>query len=201
MMKNGLLVWNIVLTLVVGFLLVTHFTSGKKVQTKAARVTEAGATERPFRIAYFEMDSVENHYDMVKDVQAELSRKEEEYSKKVSELDYRYRKTMQDYQDKERAGTLTQQEAENAPMIVKRLEESIRSEKQALDQDYQEFAMRRNLNLRKKIEEYVAEYNKNKEYSYIVSYEQGLFYYKDTIYNITSDLIRGLNEAYKKKKD
>ena len=32
----------------------------------------------------------------------------------------------------------------------------------------------------------------------IISYEPGLFYYKDTAYNITEDLVKGLNEKYKK---
>ena len=48
-----------------------------------------------------------------------------------------------------------------------------------------------------KIEAYLQEYNKNHNYTYIVSYEQGLFYYKDSVNNITADLIKGLNERYK----
>ena len=61
--------------------------------------------------------------------------------------------------------------------------------------------MRRMKDVKTKIENFLKEYNKTKNYSYIVSYEQGLFYYKDTAYNITSDVIRGLNEMYKSKKD
>ncbi|MEI9908824.1 MAG: OmpH family outer membrane protein [Bacteroidota bacterium] len=55
--------------------------------------------------------------------------------------------------------------------------------------------------LKTKIEEFLKEYNKTKNYSYIIVYEQGLFYYKDTAYNITADVIKGLNEMYKSKKD
>jgi len=43
----------------------------------------------------------------------------------------------------------------------------------------------------------LQEYNKSHSYTYIVSYEQGLFYYKDSVNNITADLIKGLNERYK----
>ena len=60
--------------------------------------------------------------------------------------------------------------------------------------------MRSQLSLKKSIEEFVAKYNETRQYSYIVSYEQGLFYYKDTMYNITADLIKGLNDEYKNKK-
>jgi len=61
--------------------------------------------------------------------------------------------------------------------------------------------MRSQLNLKKAIEEFISEYNKEKQYTYIVSYEQGLFYYKDTVFNITADLVKGLNQQYKAKKN
>jgi len=44
--------------------------------------------------------------------------------------------------------------------------------------------MRLNLGVKKAIEDFLAEYNKTRNYSYIVSYEQGLFYFKDTADNI-----------------
>jgi outer membrane protein len=57
--------------------------------------------------------------------------------------------------------------------------------------------MRRQNEIKAKIEEYLREYNNASAYTYIVSYEPGLFYYKDTAYNITADLVKGLNERYK----
>jgi outer membrane protein len=83
---------------------------------------------------------------------------------------------------------------------VRQLEQTLKGRKQELDQQYQDFVMRRNLSVKKKIEEFLAQYNKDGKYSYIVAYEQGLFYYKDTAYNITNDLIRGLNLEYKNEK-
>jgi outer membrane protein len=95
----------------------------------------------------------------------------------------------------------TQADLEAAQQDLKILSDKLKGQKQELDQEYQDFVMRRNLTVKKKIEDFLAEYNKTKNYSYIVSYEQGLFYYKDTAYNITNDLIKGLNELYKDKKD
>ena len=86
-------------------------------------------------------------------------------------------------------------------MDIRQLEDRLKNRKQELDQQYQDFVMRRNLSVKKKIEDFLTEYNKTKDYSYIVAYEQGLFYYKDTVYNITDDVIKGLNEEYKNKKD
>ena len=53
--------------------------------------------------------------------------------------------------------------------------------------------------MRIKIEDYLKEYNKGKGYSYIFSSAPEFMYLKDTTYNITEDLINGLNKLYPKK--
>jgi outer membrane protein len=138
---------------------------------------------------------------MVKDVKAEISKKDEDYTNSLTQLDYTYRNKIMEYQQKEKAGTMVQADYEKAQVELKQLEDRLKNRKQELDQQYQDFVMRKNLGVKKKIEDFLTEYNKSKGYSYIVAYEQGLFYFKDTVYNITSEVIRGLNEEYKSKKD
>jgi outer membrane protein len=198
-MKNGLLAWNVVLTIIVGYLLFSQF-SKKKDKVETARVTakEHSADSSAFRIAYFEMDSIENNLDMVKAVKAEIAKKDEEYNYGLSQIDFTYKKKLDEYQQK--SSTMTQADYEKAQADVRQLEQTLKGRKQELDQQYQDFVMRRNLSVKKKIEDFLAEYNKDNKYSYIVAYEQGLFYYKDTAYNITNDLIRGLNIEYKNEK-
>ena len=96
---------------------------------------------------------------------------------------------------------MIQADYEKAQVELRQLEDRLKNRKQELDQQYQDFVMRKNLGVKKKIEDFLTEYNKTQGYSYIVAFEQGLFYYKDSAYNITSDLIKGLNEEYKNKKD
>ena len=201
-MKNGLLVWNVVLTLVAGYLLYAHLSKkGMSSMSDKSFHKDSLSVHSPFRIAYFEMDSIENHFNMVKDVKAEIAKKDEEYTNSLGQLDYTYRNKIQEYQQKEKAGSMVQADYEKAQIELKQLEERLKGRKQELDQQYQDFVMRRNLGVKKKIEDFLTEYNKTKGYSYIVAYEQGLFYYKDTVYNITDDVIKGLNEQYKNKKD
>lgn len=201
-MKNGLLVWNIVLTLLVGYLLFAQLNkkgnvvAGNKNVSRDSNVANAG-----FRIAYFEMDSIETHFTMVKDIKAEIAKKDEEYSNSLNQLDATYKNKILEYQQKEKAGTMVQADYEKAQVDLRQLEDRLKNRKQELDQQYQDFVMRKNLGVKKKIEDFLTEYNKTQGYSYIVAYEQGLFYYKDTTYNITSEVIKGLNEEYKNKKD
>jgi outer membrane protein len=202
-MKNGLLVWNVILTLVAGYLLYAQFSkkgNGKVAAKNAAK--DSLSINKPFRIAYFEMDSVQANTQLVKEVQGEIEKREKEYTGQLSQYESAYRNKLQEYQQKEKAGAMTTQaDYEKAQVDLKQLEDRLKSKRQELDQQYQDFVMRSQLSLKKSIEEFVARYNETKQYSYIVSYEQGLFYYKDTVYNITTDIIKGLNDEYKSKKD
>ena len=201
-MKNGLLVLNIILTIAVSYLLYAQFNSKKPASSVDKPVTKDPSTNNnPFRIAYFEMDSVEANFSMVKDVKAELNKKEESINMELDKMDKSYRDKVNSYQQKAKAQSMTQVQSEMATQDLMSTQEQMKNQKQALDQEYNDFMMRRMKDVKTKIEEFLKEYNKTKNYSYIVSYEQGLFYYKDTAYNITSDVIRGLNEMYKSKKD
>ena len=56
--------------------------------------------------------------------------------------------------------------------------------------------------LKKKINEFLTEYNQSRGYSYIFSYSStiNILFYKDTALNITNEVVSGLNEAYNKTK-
>ena len=56
-MKNGLLVWNVILTLVAGYLLYSHFSKkGNGAVAAKNAVKDSISDNKPFRIAYFEME-------------------------------------------------------------------------------------------------------------------------------------------------
>jgi outer membrane protein len=200
-MKNGLLVLNIILTIAVGYLLYAQFNAKKPAKIVTESTVKNTPANSDFRFGYFEMDSIEANFSMVKDVKTELSKKEETINTELDRMDKNYRDKVNDYQQKAKAQTMTQAQSEMATQDLMSTQEQMKNRKQALDQDYSDFMMRRMKDVKSKIEDFLKEYNKTKNYSYIVSYEQGLFYYKDTAYNITADVIKGLNEMYKSKKE
>ena len=200
-MKNGLLIWNIALTLIAGYLLFAHFRSGKKEAEATKGISKDPPAANPgFRIAYFEMDSVESNFLMVKDVQAEINQREREYNNDLSRLDMTFRNKVEGYQEKAKTFSMSQDEYEKAQIELKKLDDQLKQEKQGLDQAYQDFRMRRQLSLVNEIKDYLQEYNKSKKYTYIIVYQQDLYYFRDTAYDITDELIKGLNERYRNKK-
>lgn len=199
-MKNGLLVLNVILLIAVGYLLYVQLSSKKSGATENKFPSKDPAISNdPFRIAYFEMDSVEANFSMVKDVKADLGKKEESINAELDIMDKNYREKVNDYQQK--AQSMSQTQSEMATQDLMKSQDQMKGRKQALDQEYNDFVMRRMKDVKTRIEEFLKDYNKTRNYSYIVSYEQGLFYYKDTAYNITADVIKGLNEIYKPKKN
>ena len=195
-MKNGLFIWNVILSLVAGILLFLQFVPGKKSRNHDKVSLKDTTADHHFRIAYFEMDSVEANFNAVKDVKAEITQKENEYSNSLNQLDQIYKNKFNEYATK----NLTQEETEAAQNVLKQLGESLKMQKQELDQKYQDFVMRKNLDIKKRIEEFIKEYNKTRNYSFIVTDDTGLFYYKDSVYNITAEVVKGLNENYKSQK-
>ena len=195
-MKNGILIFNIILLILVGVLFYLHFAQGEK---GIKSNTNASVSSNPgdFKIAYFEMDSIENSFAMVKDVKAELSKKEETINNELERLEKNYRNKIAKYQAQ--GASMTQVQSEMAQRDVMQLQQNIQSRRQQLEQEYQELQMRKLKDVKTKIEDFLKEYNKDKRYSYILSYEPGLFYYRDSAYNITSDVITGLNSRYDKK--
>jgi outer membrane protein len=198
-MKNGLLVLNIILTVAVGYLLIKQFTSKGNRTVAKNSVKDSSGNLNSFRIAYFEMDSVEANFQMVKDVKAELAKKENEINNQVDKLVKSFQDKYNYYQNQAQEGKMSQTQSDAAKIELENLDAQIKTRKQTLDQEYNDLVMRRMKDVKTKIEDFLKDYNKNGKYSYIVSYEQGLFYYKDSAYNITSDVVKGLNELHKKK--
>jgi outer membrane protein len=196
-MKNGLLVFNFVLLVLIGVLFYLHFSSGSKTNIVTASSSKPVPSNNSFRIAYFEMDSVESSFAMVKDVKSELSKKEDALNAELVRMEKDYRSKAAQYQSQ--AQTMNQTQSEMAQRDMLQTQQTMQGRKQQMEQDYQEFQMRKQKDINARIEDFLKEYNKAKNYSYIVSYEPGLFYYKDTAFNITADLVKGLNEQYKKK--
>lgn len=200
-MKNGMMIWNVVLSLVAGFLLFKQFgTSGKKNGGTKTQASDSVRGNGPFRMAYFEMDSVAASFDLVKEVKAELAKKESEINNEVEKLSRNFQQRYGDLQNKAQAGSMSQQEMEAAQAELKTMDDNIKSRRGQLDQEYNDLMVRRQNDIKLKIEAFINEYNKTKNYTYIISYEQGLFYYKDTAYNITNDVVKGLNQFYKATK-
>jgi outer membrane protein len=117
----------------------------------------------------------------------------------LSSLDRSNQKKVEAWRQK--GNTMTPAESEQAQQEYQAMQQAFQSRKSALEQDLYKKTEDLKTNIRKKIEDFLKDYNtKQKSYSFIFAYDPSSFiYYKDTLYNITPDLLDGLNAMYKKK--
>lgn len=198
-MKNALLVLNLVLLAAVGYLFYRQFSSKSiKSSIEFSGHKDKNSLQAPFRIAYFEIDSIEAYFDLVKEIRNEISRKQAAINLEMDRLERSYQNKYNDYQSQ--VATMNDAQSEKATLELLKTQENIKNRKMELERDYNDYVTRRMQEVKSKIEEFLKEYNRDKGYSFIMAYEPGLLYYRDTLYNITADVVKGLNERYGKKK-
>ncbi len=191
-MKSISWIVNGVLAVAVIVLFVLHF-STNSTPTKASINDKGGV-----KIAYFEIDSIQNSYEFFKEVKSSLQVKDMENTKQLTNLKNEYIAKYQELQ--KNAQFLSQAEVASRQQDLVKAEKNYTAKEQQLSQELQEESFKRLQEVKKKIEVFLANYNKNKEFAFILSSNADLMYYKDTTYDITADIIKGLNADYKSKK-
>lgn len=194
-MNRGLLILNICLLVLVGVLFYLHFSSKKSDSSKVAGVQTGERGNNAASIAYFEMDSVNSNFNLMKEAEGDLSKREQEMTNDLARMEKQIMDKVREYQSQ----PLSQVQSEVATNDVRERQKQYEMLKGKYDQEFQQLFMNKKVEIRNKIEEYLKEYNKDKKYTYIFSYEPGFIFYRDTMYNITADLIKGLNQKFPKK--
>ena len=191
-MKSINWVVNGVLAIAVIVLYVLHFNSAN-IPIKSAALNGAGT-----KVAYFEIDSIQNSYAFFQEVKSALQVKDMENAKQLAGLKNAFAAKYQELQKNGRY--LSQAEVANSQQELAQLEKNYTNKEQQLYQELQEESFKRLQEVKKRIEQFLEKYNKNKDFAYIFSSNPDLMYYKDTAYDITSDIIQGLNAEHKSNK-
>jgi outer membrane protein len=181
----------------VGVLFYLHFTHKEKLNKVSDAAVKNSSVS--FKIAYFDIDSLQSNYEHYKDALDEMKKVEQGMNAELQNLRTRYQSYIGELQKK--GENMTQAEGEKAQRDLQTMDKTFRNREAELQNSLQNKQMELMKTLRQEIEAYLEEYNKQKDYAYIFSYEPGiLLYYKDSLYDITKDVVRGLNEQYKSKK-
>ena len=199
-MNKNLLVLNIVLLLAVAVLFYLFFDYKKKQSLPgiAKGLNDSVLSNQQFRVAYFDMDSIEANFSLFKEMQQEVSKKEDSINMVLNSARMSLQTKYRDYQEK-RAG-MTAADMEKAGNELTQLDNEIKNKEMSLNQTFQSFYMNKQQEVISQIKKYCVEFNKDRKFSFIIANEPGLVYYKDTTFNITSELLKGLNQIYNKQK-
>ena len=201
-MKKANLIINIVLIIAVAALFVLHFTgAGTSAQGPAAGSESVTAVKGD--IVYINLDTLVNQYDMYNDLRSELQGKLTAIENDINKQGRALENDIKSFQEKMQKGLLTRSQAESMNNDLAQRDQDLRNLTQ---QKQMEMAEEESVMFNKvmdAITTYVAEYNRQKQYSLILTTTTAT----TTVINgnagldITQDILNGLNAEYIKNRN
>ncbi len=199
-MKHFSTILSVVLLLAVAFLYYHVFanktTAAAAIKTTSSTASIKEAVHAP--IAYVELDSLNEKIVYIKEkrkvLEAEQRAIETEWQNGYRGLENQKNNFIK------KGDAITQQMAEQFQGELIQQQQKIDEKKQVLTQKLSEKSYKFMDDIQKKLKEFLAEYNKEKNYMYILTTGTGLDYmvYKDSTLNITEDVVNGMNAKLKK---
>ena len=170
--------------------------SGGKTDAKdhAAAGADGQSTVGMSHIAYVDIDTLEENYTYLKKKKEEFKKRQASMKEELQRSAQQLQNDIANVQRKAQAGTLTQAEYEAAEKRVGQMQQSLANREQALTERLLKEQDEFNDQLKEKLDNFLREYNKDKEYDFILSYtKSGSILYANEALDITKDVIAGMN--------
>ncbi len=152
------------------------------------------------KIAYVEVDSIMTQYTFAKEYSALLEKKGQNIQTTIAQKGQALQAAAANFQQKIQQNAFTSREqAESQQAAIQRDQANLQSLQQRLSNEFAAEQEKYNNALHDSIAHYLAAYNKDKKYSIIFSKSGDNLLYADKAYDITKEVIAGLNKAYKGK--
>ncbi|MCE3282507.1 MAG: hypothetical protein K0Q66_1244 [Chitinophagaceae bacterium] len=202
-MKNALLIINIFLVIAVGTLFFLYFKK-KAPQLSAAVMNESrpGDDAENFRIAYFEMDSVENNYILSRIAREKVREKEEALKRESQGLIDKYNKLWDESLQMQHS--LSDNEKMKRQQDLEGLKEAWQTKQQVQNVEVQNEILKYRQKIYLELQEFLKKYSEEKGFAFVLASDSDgtindPIYYKNSMYDVTRDVVNGLNERYKAK--
>ncbi|MDO4159928.1 MAG: OmpH family outer membrane protein [Prevotellaceae bacterium] len=165
-----------------------------KVEEKSESAT---TTTSSMKIAYVEVDSIMSQYKFCKEYTIILQKKSENIQNTINAKGRALQTAANKFQQDLQSNRYTQQQAEAVQAGLQKQNADLQALQQRLGTEFQNETEKFNNALRDSIQHYLAVYNKDKKFALILSKAGDNILYADKTYDITKEVIAGLNKAYK----
>lgn len=166
----------------------------------AAACIDSSATS--LKVVFVDLDSLMNNYNLAKDINKAMMRKEEDIKMKLTD---KYKALQADQADFERkyknnVYATPERAQEEYNRIVKKEQEIVQLEQQ-LTAEFEKEGLQKNQMLRDSISKFIKEYNAQKGYDYILTKLGENILFANEALNITKEIVDGLNNKYEATKE
>jgi outer membrane protein len=204
-----LLVWNVLLTLGLGWSLMraptppvttTVVTGPEDTELPVPLLTRDSVALANARIAYFHMDSVQTRFELIKEKDArfkkEGQRLESNLQNEMAKAQARYEELMKKDQSYSTQAEVRQDEAELQGLMGKIQQMQQRSEQQLMVLEAEMLN-----EITAELKGFLEEYNKQAGFDYIFSIQNGgQIWVGNQGLNVTDDMVQGLNARHRARK-
>lgn len=201
-MKQFQSILLILISLAVCVLFFLHF-SGKKTTQSSVKLNSKDSNavvDQQIRVAYIDLDTIKEYYTYFKlkndEIENEKQRIENEVQSGLDKLEKDRISFLK------RGESITQIEAEKFQQEYQNRYQQIGVKRENLLNQHLNNQAKALDDIQKRINEYLNDYNKAAKYNFIFSTGEGnlTLYYKDSAFNITKDVVKGLNSVYELSK-
>lgn len=187
---------NIINTVAVAAFAVAAMTSCNK-QNQTPTAAENQSAPKELKIAYVEVDSIMTQYKFCKDYSLILQKKGQNIQNTLAKKQQDLQAAGDNFQQKLRQNAYTQEQAQAIQAGLQRQASDLQALNQRLSNEFQAETDKYNNALRDSIQNFLRQYNKDKKFSLILSKAGDNLLYADKAFDITNEVVAGLNKAYK----
>lgn len=151
-------------------------------------------------IAYVEYDSLLNQYQFCKDYNEVMAQEYENAQRMLASKQNDLQQHMASVQRKyETNGYTTRDEVERAQASIQREQQELAELDARLSNQFAENQATLAQEINDSLQAFIKDYNKNGQFAYILSKSGNNILFADTAYDVTADIVKGLNARYKAK--
>ena len=194
-MKKIKFILNVFMALAFG-LMFAQCAGNNNAAPAAAATGAAGASN--MKIAFVEIDSLLSKYHFCNDVNEEMLKKEENIRTTLNEKGKKLEKQAAEFQRKyENNGFVSPERAQQEYQRIQKQQQELQELQQKLTNELAAENQKNTLELRDSINAFLKVYNQEKGYDLIIS-NSGFdnLLYGNPAYNITNEVVEGLNARY-----
>ncbi|MBR5860345.1 MAG: OmpH family outer membrane protein [Bacteroidaceae bacterium] len=184
-----------VLTAIVSLVIFAQCGMNNQPTNNCQPATEAAAG---IKVVYVDLDSLMANYNLAKDINKEMMRKEEDIKLKITEKVKTLQANQADFERKYKNNVYaTPERAQQEYNRIVKMEQEIAQYEQSMAVEFEKEGTAKNQALRDSISKFIKEYNAEKGYDFILTRIGDNFLYANETLNITKEVVDGLNSRYK----
>lgn len=156
------------------------------------------ATATGLKIAYVEVDSLMTQYDFAKDYSVTLQKKSNNARNTLTQKGNALQAAVNNFQQKlNNNGFTSREQAASQQAAIERQQRDLQELQARLENELANETAKFNETLRDSLQSFLKDYNKEKQFSLILTKQGDNILLADKKFDITQDVINGLNKRYK----